>query len=209
MAEDRLEGTGQRLSIADVDRMGREEFVSRFGSLFEHSPWVAEGAWDERPFGSVDGLHDAFVRAVRDAPEERRAALIRAHPDLAGKAAGVPVYKLLGGYRDKVPAYGSTMCGDELEGGLSTPEEYAAFMRTLIERVPNSDKAVFSVYRRTAEMPLYRIEKISDGARSTWLTSTWPDFWSSAWITTLSGPNVPAGIATSPSRPTFSILPSR
>ena len=118
MAEDRLEGTGQRLSIADVDRMGREEFVSRFGSLFEHSPWVAEGAWDERPFGSVDGLHDAFVRAVRDAPEERRAALIRAHPDLAGKAA------LVGELTSESAREQSSAGLDRL-----SPEEYERFSR--------------------------------------------------------------------------------
>jgi L-alanine-DL-glutamate epimerase-like enolase superfamily enzyme len=47
--------------------------------------------------------------------------------DLAGKALGQPVYKLLGAFRDKVPAYASTMCGDDLEGGLDTPEAYARF----------------------------------------------------------------------------------
>ena len=54
--------------------------------------------------------------------------------DLAGRALGQPVYKLLGGYRDKVPAYGSTMCGDELEGGLSTPQEYGDFALKLVAR---------------------------------------------------------------------------
>jgi L-alanine-DL-glutamate epimerase-like enolase superfamily enzyme len=54
--------------------------------------------------------------------------------DLAGRKLGVPVWRLIGGYRDKVPAYGSTMCGDELKGGLSTPEEYAAFAETLVKR---------------------------------------------------------------------------
>lgn len=54
--------------------------------------------------------------------------------DLAGRALGQPVWKLLGGYRDKVPAYGSTMCGDELEGGLATPQDYAAFAVKLVER---------------------------------------------------------------------------
>lgn len=47
--------------------------------------------------------------------------------DLKGKAAGQPVHKLLGATRDKVPAYASTMCGDDLEGGLATPEDYARF----------------------------------------------------------------------------------
>jgi len=54
--------------------------------------------------------------------------------DLAGRYLGQPVYKLLGGYRDKVPAYASTMCGDELEGGLNTPEAYADFAEVCKKR---------------------------------------------------------------------------
>ncbi len=54
--------------------------------------------------------------------------------DLAGKALGIPVYKLLGATRTKVPAYASTMCGDELTGGLSTPQEYATFALACKER---------------------------------------------------------------------------
>ncbi len=47
--------------------------------------------------------------------------------DLAGRVLEQPVYRLLGGYRDKVPAYASTMCGDDLEDGLDSPEAYADF----------------------------------------------------------------------------------
>ena len=47
--------------------------------------------------------------------------------DLAGRALGQPVYKLLGGYRDRVPAYASTMCGDDMPGGLNSPQAYADF----------------------------------------------------------------------------------
>ena len=54
--------------------------------------------------------------------------------DLAGRYLNQPVYKLLGGYRDKVLAYASTMCGDELEGGLDTPEAYARFAVQCKER---------------------------------------------------------------------------
>ena len=54
--------------------------------------------------------------------------------DLAGRAVNQPVYKLLGGYRDKVPAYASTMCGDDLEGGLATPEDYARFAEWCMKR---------------------------------------------------------------------------
>ena len=52
--------------------------------------------------------------------------------DLIGRRLGQPVWKLLGGYRDKVPAYGSTMCGDEVPGGLASPDDYAAFAERLV-----------------------------------------------------------------------------
>jgi OHCU decarboxylase len=61
--------------------------VARFGGVFEESPWIAREAWEARPFGSVDALHAAMVRVVEDSPREARLELIRAHPDLAGKAA--------------------------------------------------------------------------------------------------------------------------
>lgn len=54
--------------------------------------------------------------------------------DLKGKVYGQPVYQILGGFRDKVLAYASTMCGDELKGGLSTPEEYADFADWAMKR---------------------------------------------------------------------------
>jgi L-alanine-DL-glutamate epimerase-like enolase superfamily enzyme len=54
--------------------------------------------------------------------------------DLAGRSLGVPVYRLIGSYRDKVPAYASIMCGDELEGGLATPEDYGRFAEWLVKR---------------------------------------------------------------------------
>ena len=70
-----------------ADRLDRDAFVARFGGVFEASPWIAGAAWDARPFGSVDALHAALVAVVDAAPEADRLALIRAHPDLAGKAA--------------------------------------------------------------------------------------------------------------------------
>jgi L-alanine-DL-glutamate epimerase-like enolase superfamily enzyme len=54
--------------------------------------------------------------------------------DLAGKALGQPVHRLLGASRDTVPAYASTMVGDDLEGGLDTPESYARFATWCLER---------------------------------------------------------------------------
>lgn len=54
--------------------------------------------------------------------------------DVAGKLAGLPVGKLLGGFRERVPAYASTMCGDDIPGGLDTPEAYADFAEACRER---------------------------------------------------------------------------
>ena len=77
----------EQMTLDVVNRLERGEFVSRFGSVFESSPWVAEEAWRERPFSGFSELHEAFVRVMRGAPQERRMDLIRARPDLAGKAA--------------------------------------------------------------------------------------------------------------------------
>jgi 2-oxo-4-hydroxy-4-carboxy-5-ureidoimidazoline decarboxylase len=67
--------------------MDRHAFVACFGGVFEDSPWIADAAWEARPFGSVAGLHSAMVSAVERAGHEQRLALIRSHPDLAGEAA--------------------------------------------------------------------------------------------------------------------------
>jgi 2-oxo-4-hydroxy-4-carboxy-5-ureidoimidazoline decarboxylase len=61
--------------------------VARFGGVFEESPWIARAAWESRPFSGADELHAAMVRVVEAAPPDARLELIRAHPDLAGKAA--------------------------------------------------------------------------------------------------------------------------
>ncbi|MEF7613943.1 mandelate racemase family protein [Aquincola sp. MAHUQ-54] len=89
-------------------------------ALHREKLWMALEHWQR---GSAGQLTDRALAAVEQALW-----------DLAGRALAVPVYQLLGGYRDKVPAYGSTMCGDELPGGLSTPQEYGDFALKLVER---------------------------------------------------------------------------
>jgi len=54
--------------------------------------------------------------------------------DLCGKAVSLPAYKLIGGFREKFPAYGSIMVGDDFEGGLDTPEAYGAFAKKLVAK---------------------------------------------------------------------------
>jgi 2-oxo-4-hydroxy-4-carboxy-5-ureidoimidazoline decarboxylase len=65
----------------------RQEFMTVLGGVYEHAPWVAEAAFAARPFASLVDLHAAMNRAARAASEERRLALVKGHPDLAGKAA--------------------------------------------------------------------------------------------------------------------------
>lgn len=76
-----------RLSLTVLERADRVRFVAALGGVFEHSPWVAEAAFERRPFGSLGALHRVMVDAVRAADRERQLALIRAHPELAGAPA--------------------------------------------------------------------------------------------------------------------------
>lgn len=77
----------QSLSLATVNRMDRSAFTEALGEIFENSPWVAEKAWEARPFDSLNELHAAMVDVARYAPIEQQVALLQAHPDLAGKEA--------------------------------------------------------------------------------------------------------------------------
>ena len=75
----------EKLSIEEVNRMNQGEFVSRFGAVFERSPWVAEGAWERRPFDGLDGLDGSFVRTGEltdeSAGEQASAGLDRLSPE--------------------------------------------------------------------------------------------------------------------------------
>ncbi len=75
------------LSIDDLNRMAVAEFTAAFGDVAEHSPWVAGRAAGARPFADRDAVVDAFAAALRGATRDERLAVLRAHPDLAGRAA--------------------------------------------------------------------------------------------------------------------------
>jgi 2-oxo-4-hydroxy-4-carboxy-5-ureidoimidazoline decarboxylase len=70
-----------------IEANDRAAFVKRFEHLFEHSPWVVEGAWESRPFENAEALHEAFMAAVTAADKDGQLALIRAHPQLGVKQA--------------------------------------------------------------------------------------------------------------------------
>ena len=75
------------MRLESLNAMDCEQFRDALGAVFEHSPWVAEGAWARRPFASLAELHAAMSAAVAASDEATRLALIRAHPQLASKAA--------------------------------------------------------------------------------------------------------------------------
>ncbi|MCG6121320.1 MAG: 2-oxo-4-hydroxy-4-carboxy-5-ureidoimidazoline decarboxylase [Microvirga sp.] len=70
--------------------MTRAQFVGLYGDVFEHSAWIAEAAHDaglDQAADTPEGLQAAMVRVLDAAPRESKLALIRAHPDLAGRLA--------------------------------------------------------------------------------------------------------------------------
>ena len=74
----------------DPDDAARAAFVGRYGDVFEHSPWIAEAAYDAglpEDADTAEGLHRALCAVLRAAPIGARRALIDAHPDLAGRLA--------------------------------------------------------------------------------------------------------------------------
>ncbi len=102
------------LTLPEINALDHAAFVRRFGAIFEHSPWIAERAADGRTFPSLEALHAALCSVVRDASAAEQLALIRAHPDLVGRAVLTAESQ-----------------GEQASAGLLdlTPEEAAAFDR--------------------------------------------------------------------------------
>jgi len=69
------------------EALSREAFVARYGGIYEHSPWVAEQCFDEASEAGADALVKLFASCVDAADHDTKMRLIRAHPDLAGRAA--------------------------------------------------------------------------------------------------------------------------
>jgi 2-oxo-4-hydroxy-4-carboxy-5-ureidoimidazoline decarboxylase len=72
--------------------LGRAAFVTLYGRVYEHSPWIAEALWSaglKPEHDTAEGLHRALAATVDAAPRDRQLALLRAHPDLAGRLAVV------------------------------------------------------------------------------------------------------------------------
>jgi len=76
-----------KMALASLNATDEAGFMAALGDMYEHAPWVAQAALKQRPFATLAALHAAMTDAVRAAPPEQQLALIKGHPDLAGKAA--------------------------------------------------------------------------------------------------------------------------
>lgn len=78
------------LKVGELNQMNKVSFVEEIGFVFEHSPWIAEQAWNLRPFSSVSGLHETMVNIVNEAETNKKLELLKAHPDLSAKVRMTP-----------------------------------------------------------------------------------------------------------------------
>ncbi len=74
-------------ALSAINALAADDAVALLGGVFEQSPWIVRETWARAPLASIDDLHAALCATVRSAPVEAQLALIRAHPDLVGRAA--------------------------------------------------------------------------------------------------------------------------
>lgn len=107
-----------------------EDFVERFGDLYEHSPWIVEAAWSYVPFDDAPALIAVTSRIVREASPARQKALVKAHPELARKFGVDPDL-----------------------GALSAAEQEGAGLDRLTEAEFISFRALNDAYQARFDMP--------------------------------------------------------
>ena len=99
--------------FSDINDMHRDAFVAVFGAVFEDSPWVAETAWQSRPFRSDAHVVETLCEVVGNAGRERQMALLRAHPELG-------VRKPLAGHSEREQRNAGLKDGEDGQADLLT-----------------------------------------------------------------------------------------
>lgn len=143
-----------RLTLDALNKADAREFVAVLGGIFEHSPWVAERVAAQRPFENVRALLDAMTAAVAQAAPEEKAALLRAHPDLAGKAA-------------RAGALTKESAAEQGSAGLDrlSDREYDAFQRLNADyRTRHAIPFILCVRRHTRASILQQFERRIDNS---------------------------------------------
>ena len=75
------------ISLNTLNNASKDEFINHLAGIYEHSPWVAERAYDLRPMTSLDDLQTKMQQCVLNSADETKLSLICNHPELAGKEA--------------------------------------------------------------------------------------------------------------------------
>jgi 2-oxo-4-hydroxy-4-carboxy-5-ureidoimidazoline decarboxylase len=106
------------IPLATLNKLPAPDFSQRLGNIYEHAPWVAAAVAAMRPFATIADLYAALRSAMHQASAEERRALVRGHPDLAGKAA-------------RAGALTPESTGEQASAGLDhlSEAEFAAFHR--------------------------------------------------------------------------------
>jgi N-carbamoyl-L-amino-acid hydrolase len=106
------------MTLDQLNKASTADFVALLDGSYEHSPWIAERAAAARPFRSLAALKVALARVVREASLDEQLGLIRAHPELAGKAA-------------VAGALTAESTNEQQKAGLTacTPEEFATLQQ--------------------------------------------------------------------------------
>lgn len=145
------------IALAQLNAAPAADFVAALGDIFEHSPWVAERAAGRRPFADLPALFKAMTEAMRAADEKTRLELIRAHPDLAGKAA-------------RAGALSAASTSEQAGAGLDqlSDAEYDGFQRFNDSyRATHGIPFIICVRRHTRGSILSQMEKRAGAARDT------------------------------------------
>ena len=106
------------LTLDQLNSATPADALAMLDGLYEHSPWIAEQALAHRPFQSLAHLKHAMVRVLAEAPIDAQLGLIRAHPELAGKA--MVAKSLTAESTNEQNKAGLTAC---------TPEEFATIQK--------------------------------------------------------------------------------
>jgi len=107
-----------KIALQEINTLDQDTFISILAGLFEGPPWIVTQAWSARPFASCEQLYQTLCAIMYQAPVEQQIALLRAHPDLVGRAA-------LAG------TLSPASTNEQAAAGLDrlTPEEIATFQR--------------------------------------------------------------------------------
>lgn len=74
-------------TISEINALDQDAFTAAFGTIFEHSPWVARRSWENKPFADLADLHAKMCAVLRASTPEEQLGVIVAHPDLGERLA--------------------------------------------------------------------------------------------------------------------------